>query len=39
LALYLFGGQDSEKESKGSAKYVLDDWEGAPEGFVCQEQT
>ena len=37
LARDLFGeGDDDELSSSG--KYVLDDWEGAPESFVCQEQ-
>lgn len=37
LALDLFGdGEDSEEGVAG--KYVLEDWEGAPESFVCQEQ-
>ncbi|KAF9073267.1 glycosyltransferase family 69 protein [Rhodocollybia butyracea] len=36
LALDLFGdGEDSEG---AGGKYELDDWEGAPESFVCQEQ-
>ncbi|KIK50591.1 hypothetical protein GYMLUDRAFT_182572 [Collybiopsis luxurians FD-317 M1] len=36
LALDLFGnGEDNEGVS---GKYVLEDWEGAPESFVCQEQ-
>ncbi|KAF5378084.1 hypothetical protein D9615_007621 [Tricholomella constricta] len=37
LALDLFGnGEDNTKG--GVKKYALDDWEGAPESFVCQEQ-
>ena len=37
LARDLFGeGDDDSLTSTG--KYVLDDWEGAPESFVCQEQ-
>ncbi|RDB24274.1 hypothetical protein Hypma_008551 [Hypsizygus marmoreus] len=36
LALDLFG--DGEDDEGGVKKYVLDDWEGAPESFVCQEQ-
>lgn len=37
LARDLFGeGEDNVLSSSG--KYVLDDWEGAPESFVCQEQ-
>jgi len=39
LALDLFG---PEREVAGPAggmgKYILEDWEGAPESFVCQEQ-
>lgn len=36
LAQDLFGdGEDSRQDGK---EYVLDDWEGAPESFVCQEQ-
>ena len=44
LARELFGGEvdasDGDGASAASAggKYVLDDWEGAPESFVCQEQ-
>jgi hypothetical protein len=36
LALDLFG--DGEDDAEGVGKYVLEDWEGAPESFVCQEQ-
>lgn len=37
LARDLFGeGDDDSLSSAG--KYILDDWEGAPESFVCQEQ-
>jgi hypothetical protein len=37
LARDLFGeGDDASLTATG--KYVLDDWEGAPESFVCQEQ-
>lgn len=37
LARDLFGeGDDGALTATG--KYVLDDWEGAPESFVCQEQ-
>ena len=37
LARDLFGeGDDNVLTATG--KYVLDDWEGAPESFVCQEQ-
>lgn len=42
LALDLFGDGDSKEQARSSAerraKYVLEDWEGAPESFVCQEQ-
>lgn len=39
LALDLFGPRDgSEDEPTQRGKYVLEDWEGAPESFVCQEQ-
>lgn len=37
LALDLFGDGD-DAASVGVRKYVLEDWEGAPESFVCQEQ-
>ncbi|THH05584.1 hypothetical protein EW145_g4682 [Phellinidium pouzarii] len=38
LALDLFG-PDKDDDGPGlREKYVLDDWEGAPESFVCQEQ-
>ena len=37
LARDLFGEGDDEVLTS-SGKYVLDDWEGAPESFVCQEQ-
>lgn len=37
LARDLFG--DGDDDAIGvTGKYVLDDWEGAPESFVCQEQ-
>ena len=38
LALDLFGSEDEDHGLGGVGKYVLDDWEGAPESFVCQEQ-
>jgi len=42
LALDLFGPKKGEEEpslpENGGGKYTLDDWEGAPESFVCQEQ-
>lgn len=38
LARDLFGdGEDAEDVGRGG-KYILDDWDGAPESFVCQEQ-
>ncbi|KAF9476110.1 glycosyltransferase family 69 protein [Pholiota conissans] len=37
LARDLFGEGDDDSLS-ATGKYVLDDWEGAPESFVCQEQ-
>jgi len=37
LARDLFGEGDDESLT-ATGKYVLDDWEGAPESFVCQEQ-
>ncbi|KAG6824785.1 hypothetical protein H0H92_005831 [Tricholoma furcatifolium] len=36
LAQDLFG--DGEDRGQGGKEYILDDWEGAPESFVCQEQ-
>lgn len=39
LARDLFGEGDSvDMEPAQGGKYILDDWEGAPESFVCQEQ-
>ncbi|KAJ8521287.1 hypothetical protein ONZ45_g1983 [Pleurotus djamor] len=45
LALDLFGpqGDDVDGEGEGGEKakrvdYILEDWEGAPDSFVCQEQ-
>ena len=39
LARDLFGeGDNAEMEPAQGGKYILDDWEGAPESFVCQEQ-
>ena len=39
LALDLFGPEREEVwPDAGTGKYVLEDWEGAPESFVCQEQ-
>jgi hypothetical protein len=39
LALDLFGPERVDVGPEGgTGKYVLEDWEGAPESFVCQEQ-
>lgn len=39
LALDLFGPPDREDRNEaGNVKDVLEDWDGAPETFVCQEQ-
>ncbi|KAK7018547.1 glycosyltransferase family 69 protein [Favolaschia claudopus] len=38
LALDLFGTGEGDTSQAGVGKYVLEDWEGAPESFVCQEQ-
>ncbi|KAF9005236.1 glycosyltransferase family 69 protein [Cyathus striatus] len=38
LARDLFGDGDDDSFSGDEGKYVLDDWESAPESFVCQEQ-
>lgn len=38
LALDLFGTGDDNGPQNNATKNVLDDWEGAPESFVCQEQ-
>ncbi|KAI0294924.1 cryptococcal mannosyltransferase 1-domain-containing protein [Russula brevipes] len=38
LALDLFGTDDEDHDLGATGVYVLDDWEGAPERFVCQEQ-
>lgn len=40
LALDLFGDKDDEpapEYNTGAGKYVLEDWEGAPSSFACQE--
>ncbi|KAK2465044.1 hypothetical protein APHAL10511_003120 [Amanita phalloides] len=37
LARDLFGDGDDAPRGD-NAKYILEDWEGAPESFVCQEQ-
>ncbi|CAL1702469.1 unnamed protein product [Somion occarium] len=38
LALDLFGPPDREDKAEGKGSDVLEDWEGAPDTFVCQEQ-
>ncbi|OSD00359.1 hypothetical protein PYCCODRAFT_1414433 [Trametes coccinea BRFM310] len=38
LALDLFGPPDREEEREVARQDVLDEWEGAPDNFVCQEQ-
>lgn len=40
LARDLYGekGGDEKDKTAISGKYILDDWEGAPDSFVCQEQ-
>ena len=38
LALDLFGTGDDDGLQGNATRNVLDDWEGAPESFVCQEQ-
>ena len=38
LALDLFGPPDREEEQDVGRQDVLDEWEGAPDTFVCQEQ-
>lgn len=39
LALDLFGPPDREERTEsGKGKDILEDWDGAPETFVCQEQ-
>ncbi|KAI0776851.1 cryptococcal mannosyltransferase 1-domain-containing protein [Trametes elegans] len=38
LALDLFGPPDREEEREVGRQDVLDEWEGAPDNFVCQEQ-
>ena len=38
LALDLFGPPDREEEREVGRADVLDEWEGAPDTFVCQEQ-
>jgi hypothetical protein len=36
LALDLFGGERDEPQHRGG-NYVLEDWAGPPDSFVCQE--
>lgn len=38
LALDLFGTAEDDDSRVNTTKNILDDWEGAPEKFVCQEQ-
>ncbi|KAG6336417.1 hypothetical protein ID866_2660 [Astraeus odoratus] len=38
LALDLFGTGEDDDSRVNTTKNILDDWEGAPEKFVCQEQ-
>lgn len=38
LALDLFGPEREDDGGEGVGKYTLEDWDGAPESFVCQEQ-
>ena len=38
LALDLFGPPDREEEQDVGRQDVLDEWDGAPDTFVCQEQ-
>ena len=38
LAVDLFGPPDREEEREVGREDVLDEWEGAPDTFVCQEQ-
>ncbi|KAK7681993.1 hypothetical protein QCA50_014957 [Cerrena zonata] len=38
LALDLFGSPDREDREEEKGSDVLEDWEGAPDTFVCQEQ-
>lgn len=38
LALDLFGSGDDDEAQVNATRYVLEDWDGAPESFVCQEQ-
>lgn len=38
LARDLFGDDQGKESGEGKSRYILEDWEGAPESFVCQEQ-
>ncbi|KAF7973302.1 hypothetical protein HWV62_15621 [Athelia sp. TMB] len=39
LALDLFGSEGENAANEGDfGKYTLEDWDGAPDSFVCQEQ-
>ena len=38
LALDLFGPPDREEEQEVGRQDVLEEWEGAPDTFICQEQ-
>ncbi|KAI0665487.1 cryptococcal mannosyltransferase 1-domain-containing protein [Trametes maxima] len=38
LAIDLFGPPDRDEEREVGRQDVLDEWEGAPDTFVCQEQ-
>lgn len=38
LAIDLFGENDDDDGLKTDGKYILDDWESAPDSFICQEQ-
>ncbi len=38
LALDLFGPPDRDEEQEVGRQDVLDEWEGAPDTFICQEQ-
>ncbi|TYJ55251.1 hypothetical protein B9479_004081 [Cryptococcus floricola] len=37
LALDLFGGPHADESSHEGGNYVLEDWAGPPDSFVCQE--
>lgn len=38
LAIDLFGAPDRDRDDEDRTKDVLEDWDGAPSTFVCQEQ-